>query len=311
MRLDGVTTVGIGESLNGCDAFLFASGYERRARSILAVASGLPGFKLCLGFEEHQGVLSRAENDKAYADAGVPIRLISGESRTAARQAVRDTLEHVPDNGTLAVDITSMTRVWHAAMISEVLGTEGRTRLRTVFIYVPAVFTPPADDFSRTKHVFPLEGFTGFGLPDLPTALVVGLGYEPERALGLHSLLDPSLTAVFLASPADSRYYQAVLETNDDLLRRLPDELRFEYPLHDPAATMQLIESLCSKLSSDYRVILASLGPKLFGVECMLVTALRPELSVWRVSSGSGAPRDAEGDMEYASACSVNWVNRT
>src|SRR5947199_6060623 len=104
----------------------------------------------------------------------------------------------------------------------------------------------------------------------MPTALVLGLGFDEDRARGLQELLEPKRT-VFLKVGEGFRP-----------LPEVPEEWRgptlgsawrdaIEYPLQDPLTTFQLTESISRALSAEHRVILISLGPKMLGLLFLLI----------------------------------------
>jgi hypothetical protein len=61
-------------------------------------------------------------------------------------------------------------------------------------------------------------------------------------------------------------------------------------------------------LRDSYRVVLASLGPKLYGLLCFLLATRFNDISVWRVSAGVfGQPRDAHADIDKVVVVSTIW----
>jgi len=136
----------------------------------------------------------------------------------------------------------------------------------------------------------PVQGFAGLSFPHRATALVVGLGYDPGRALGIHEELDPNVVASFVARPAvDVRYERSTLEANRDFLELVDEALRFEYPILDFLTTFQRLDGICRGLSAEAGTVLVPLGPKIFALASFLVAARQREVSVWRVSAGTRA----------------------
>ena len=86
------------------------------------------------------------------------------------------------------------------------------------------------------------------------------------------------------------------LTNNAELLSRLRKVGRgyvIPHPLDDLEMTMNLLASLCGRLSTGSRVILAPLGVKPFSLLCLLLATRFPFLDVWRVSVGPhGDPID-------------------
>lgn len=137
------------------------------------------------------------------------------------------------------------------------------------------------------KYMRPVPGFCHLNLPDRKTALVLGLGYETERAIGLVEYVEPAETFGFYTDPAIDRSFPATVRRNNALLlARLGEDRVFKYPMADLRTTSALLSSLCYGLAKDYRVILAPLGPKPFALLCFLLAAGEQEFDVWRVSPG-------------------------
>jgi hypothetical protein len=117
--------------------------------------------------------------------------------------------------------------------------------------------------------------------------LVIGLGYESERALGLVNYVEPAVTVAFLSDPAlDERFVEATMEANRSLLQTLGEEQTVRYPLGSLRATAALLESCCLGLLKEHRIILAPLGPKPFALLSMLLASAHMGIEVWRVSAG-------------------------
>ena len=154
------------------------------------------------------------------------------------------------------------------------------------FAYTGAEFCPPANEYPPNRVVAPVAGFAGNTLPDKPTALIMGLGYDKDRAIGLKDHLDPQLTVLFYADPAsDDRFMPHVLNANKDLINEVGEDCLFTYPFTDGAATFRFLESVCKGLTHEWRVVLCSLGPKNFGLCSFLVASLLRDVSIWRVSA--------------------------
>jgi hypothetical protein len=108
---------------------------------------------------------------------------------------------------------------------------------------------------------------------------------DGERTLGLIDKLDPGLAVLFRTRPAATPEYEKPIQTaNEYLLASVPSENIVDYSVYETAATFGLLESLCSGLCREWRVVLSSTGPKMFAVCCFLVATVRKELSVWRVT---------------------------
>ncbi|KAA6465276.1 hypothetical protein DYQ86_04850 [Acidobacteria bacterium AB60] len=269
-----------------------------------------PERKTAICFEEWPDVLARPKNEKELANAGFNMFLGNGgDSHQVEIIVEREAIEAGRDSRSMAFDISSMTRAWHGGIIRQLRSMELDRDFETFFAYVPAKFTPPSARVPPNEIVAPVDGFASLAVPDLPIAAVIGLGYEPERALGLQQYLDPQLTLLMTPKTGDSDpFYAALRHNNRGLLNRTDSKWIFEYDLTEVAGTFSTLASVVGGLRESYRVVLVSLGPKIFGVLSFLLAAKFRDVSVWRVSAGMhGRPRDAFADMNRVVVASALW----
>jgi hypothetical protein len=265
---------------------LGASGYESRCVHVareLRVRGGA-----AVGFLELADHPQRRVNDRDFGTLGVEVLpACSGNDDGAIARA----LEQMSARGVREVilDISSMTRVWYAGVVRFLFAYNGPA-MKVHFAYAPSAWNPAVVEPAANAVVRPIEGFESCALPDRPTALVIGLGAEPGRALGLREYMDPPLVATFSPQSAvENRFNEAIRSANLDVWARTPPAYRFVYPVLEPRYTFAYLESFVSGLSKDCCVVLAALGPKIFGLCAVLVAGLHAtDVSVWRVSRATG-----------------------
>lgn len=276
------------------DFFVGASGYETRATfAVSRLRSSRLRKKLVFGFEDRRS-LQREENDRIFSRQGCTIAPIAGDSGQGVRAILRNWLSALSgSHRRILVDYTSMTRSWYAGVIEAIRSSHEAGSIECVFVYSPAEFSEPPEP-SPNAIVDPILGFCGLDVPEKPTALVIGLGYERSRALGLLEYIDPAITfAFYVDPPLDSRFRDSVLTNNTPILDKIKKEgvgRIFTHPLLDLHRTSNLLMSLYSGLRDEYRVILAPLGVKPFSLLCLLMAAQFRDIDVWRVSAGIKAP---------------------
>ncbi|HKV94356.1 MAG TPA: hypothetical protein VJW20_17545 [Candidatus Angelobacter sp.] len=312
MKLIGLYDASASEMNRTAGLFVASCGYEERSSASLKILKGSIKDRFVFSFSENQDALHRQDNDKKFDSAQFQSIKASGGDARLVRHSISRMLTN-PALSALAVDISSMTRPWHGAIVSALRNSHRKTSIEVYFVYVPAVYRKPPEQISPLEQVGPVEGFASFAPPTLPVALVLGLGYERERAIGLQELLDPRMTSLMIPhSGPDDKFFASVTSSNSEILSRTGPQWIFEYPLNSPLGSFRLLESLCLGLERKYRVVLASLGPKLFGVICLLLSTVHPQLSVWRITSGAmGSPRDVTGDLANVVVCRTVWEPET
>lgn len=269
-----------------------ASGYESRARFVAeALGFSVPGaIRIALAFAEHSGACARPQNDEKFRELGYALVICHGGVDNEVILSLASAFDRFKDNTTIKIliDISSMTRSWYGAVVRCLGSFDCNATLIVHFTYTPACFVAPPSEYPPNRVVSPVVGFTGNTLPDKPTALLLGLGYDKDRAIGLKDHLDPQLTVLFYADPAsDPRYVPHVLSVNRDLIEEVGEDCVFKYSFTDCASTFRFIESITGGLSHEWRVVLCSLGPKIFGLCCFLVASIQRDISIWRVSADS------------------------
>lgn len=309
MRLKSVRGSSISELNARSGAFIAACGYEHRSAALSRVVTG-PEQKTAFCFREWSEALSRKDNEKELRGQGFDLQTVGGNDSQRVQNLVGSVAMRAFSSGkAIAFDISAMTRAWHGAIIREIRTIEYASEVEVFFAYVPAKFNPPPHRSLPNEFVAPVDGFASLSTPDLPVAAVIGLGYERERALGLEQLLDPERTMLLVPKTENNDlFYPEVLKSNKNILIKTPSDWIFNYSLAEPAATFAMLASIVSGLRESYRVVLASLGPKMFGLFCFLLATKFNDVSVWRVSSGiHGHPRPVYEDMDRVTVVSTVW----
>jgi len=272
------------------NAFLAVAGYERRARFIAETIRPSAQRRVALGFAD-QKVLAFEGNRKWYAAGSFEYHELSDEGF----QPMIETLLHEIDAGdesvALCVDISSLSRLRMACIVAALMQYQNQRTISVDFLYAVARYSPPADKsepipFARAVLPF----FAGWSTRlDLPTVAVVGLGYEPDKAVGAYEYLEATRVWVFVPSGEDQRYDNAVRKANAHLLSRLPPEQIISYPVDQPFSSFQSLESVAFGAKSSGRVVLVPFGPKLFALSCLLVGCIHRDVAIWRISAGKYA----------------------
>lgn len=294
------------------DLFVAATGFEERAAFVSRKVRFRATRRIAIGFAEHRDHPTREANDRYYRDDGFEILELEGAAEDSAVHLFQYLLDDVAsESPVIVIDYSSMTRAWYGSFLRCLASYNRFSSIRTIFAYTPARFESPPDSYPPNEFVRPVRGFAGFALPEHPSALVLGLGYDPGRALGLYLELDAGIVATFLARPsADSRYERATCKTNADLLHFVPSHLQFEYPLLDFVTGYQRLAGLVHSLSQEAGVVLCPLGPKVFALSCFLVALDQPSVSVWRVSAGQRELPRARRPAGHVVLTDIEWGER-
>lgn len=284
------------------DALIYSVGYEARSRHVAEVLRLRCQRLVALGFLSHHtlsfDVNARWAKKYAHWFECLPAQEIVGTVEEQILKAV----ETAEGRVRIAVDVSSFSRDRLGSVILATLAVAADQPEAVVhFLYAPARFSrSPAADVGEIGVADLIDGFVGWAFdPAQATVAIVGLGYEPGRALGAIELLEPGRLALYLPRGIDGRFDRASETANAGLLGPVSRDVR-EYRVLRPRTLYGELAEIASGLP-DLRPVFVPFGPKVFACCAMLVSALAEEaVPVWRISGGELEPprqRSAVGEI--------------
>jgi hypothetical protein len=289
MKLQTIVTTETLQNISRVDLLLCACGYESRARYAASLLLENSTLRIAIGFPD-QKELAYEANEKWFKANNFTFH-------EPAEARFREVVDHAFNSALrlslrpfVVIDISCLNR-FRMAHIVDSLRNLNCDAINVMFVYSLAEFTPPPSDTAPTMVVEPvIPQFSGWtNAPDKPPAAVVGLGYEPSKAIGAIDHLEIN-NAVWLYTPSGpiSEYLDRVILSNASLIELIQSEGRkLSYSVLDPGSLFQEINSLIDLLKGSYNPLLIPFGPKLFALVSLLVACVHEEAGVWRVSSGT------------------------
>ena len=288
------------------DLLIAVCGYECRAIHVPLAVNDRVGSTIVLDYESTD-VLSynsnreQLEGFKEVTFLSLQSSLYMPELESHARHLVAE-LE-TSEKLNIVFDVSSGSR----RLISQILialDRACRDRLNLFCVYsVSEFYDPPSDELP--SHISePVVGALSGWSEDLsqPPCAVIGLGFEPGRAIGCLDYLEIPDVRLLQPFGPDPRFIDAVEKANRQLIKEAGSGYLLPYSVMNPIDTYLKLESMVFGLRRQFRPILLPLGPKIFAVAC-IVLAIRnsPHVCVWRTSSGNlGAPHDTRADGNVA-----------
>lgn len=268
------------------DLLIGTIGYESRARFFFETHRPTARFKVACAFS-HQQSHAFDKNREWYSENGFDCEILKDDQFEAW---IAESILRLGDKPCrICIDISSISRFRLAAIVAS-LHTSGLSPNLTVdFTYSLSSFVSPAENAEPIEYAGPvLPFFAGYSdKPDLPTVAMIGLGYEPDRAVGAYEYLEAAAVQVFLPIGEDPRFKDEVERANRTLLGRLPAERIQPYHVASPVHAFGLLESITFGGTRQGRPILLPFGPKVFALNCLLVASIHRDVGVWRISSGT------------------------
>lgn len=184
----------------------------------------------------------------------------------------------------ICIDYSCMTKSWYYSILLYFSNKEiNLDKVKMLFIYTPSVYSKPLKPKPNTD-IQPLPG--KYIIPNnKPKALIVCLGYEQNKAQGIIDQLDPKITYVFYSKPAlDEAFVKKIEKNNKSVIEENKNIITF--PIDSLLFIENELVSLYHMLKDEYNIIIAPLGPKPFTFVAMLLSAVYPDIDIWRVGSG-------------------------
>lgn len=287
------------------DLAIATCGYETRASYLFKTIEFKATHALVLDYC-CDGVLNYDVNKAFYGalkdrdfidvDDQLSARLRDGLLQAAAQAEPHSRLR-------ILIDISSCSRSLMAKLLLAICDTL-QDRAEITCAYALSAFDTPPDGELPSHISEPVVGDLSGWSDDLskPPCAVIGLGFEPGRALGCMDYLEIPEVRLFMPHGVDQRFEEAVHEANAVLITEAGRQSVLPYQILDPAATYEKLESLIYGLLARFRPVIIPLGPKIFAALAMIL-ALRmlPRICVWRTSSGSvGEITDRTANGEIA-----------
>ncbi|MBN57552.1 hypothetical protein [Thalassolituus sp. UBA3500] len=272
---------------SGYDLAIFGLGYE--SRSIFAKAKGVDADRsISIGYKTNTDVLSYQSNKIFFENHGCDVfELHDDEIFELVQSKLSEVCKSNIDGASIYFDITVFTR----SRIASVLGCllNSRSLLANITIdYVPSRFVDPPIGITPVKNVCAInERYDGV-LGDLnkPVALILPLGYEKSKALGLVNYIDAGRNFVFLPKSSEEKFFDEVLNNNSEILVDTDSTDIFHYDVADPYSFYVDLKTLVLNSLSIYRPLLVPLGPKIAcAISVIIGEELYPDVPVWKVSS--------------------------
>jgi hypothetical protein len=268
------------------DLAIVGLGYENRA--ITACKNiDLPHREIiAIGYDTHTNVCSYQKNKKYYEKIGA--KIIEGPDITVTNQfieLIKEKKIKKPINCFL--DITVMSRYRLAFILSFLIDHLEKTSTITIGYEISDFYDAPKG-LSPIRKIGPILNSLSGSLSDinLPSAIVLGLGYELGKGIGISNYLDTESTFLFIPQGKDSRFEESVMQNNQSLISETPSNHKFFYDITNPYKTYLELRETMSAILQCYRPVLVPLGPKIMAaLSVILGKEFSPQLPVWRVSS--------------------------
>lgn len=288
------------------DLLVVVCGYESRATHVAEEMYNKAADTVILDYGQNSGLAYKKNYEKFACIENKSFLSLESDHYVSELEAIL--LKHAdlkPQDERVKVlfDISCTSRRLMAKVFLALNDTL-RNRLDLTCTYaVSKYYEPPIDELP--SHISePVVGELSGWSKDLaqPPCAVIGLGFEPGRAIGCLDYLEIPEVRLFQPFGPDSRFIDAVELANRQLIDEAGNRHLLPYSIMEPLDTYLKLESMVYGLVDKFRPVLIPLGPKIFSATCIIL-AIRnaPNVCVWRTSSGSLAqPFDVETDGNVA-----------
>lgn len=273
----------------GYDLIISCLGYEQRA---IAVPNKLSNFeisqRIAIGFEETRK-LNYIHNRAWYLENNTSVRICAVEEISSL---VVDALMDCDGDSDgcirTIVDISCFSSDRLAAIIEgiQLYQYKDKRKVQVDFQYSLAQYDAAHDKFIPNRKIGPISPFfagwkTSFNTDHIA---IIGLGFEKDKALGVHEYLEPKKTWLYIPHSPEEKYLGEVLKINKTLLGANPTENKINYDVTNPSETFSTLSALTRSIARLSSPIVVPFGPKIFVLASLLVGIEQFDVPIWRVS---------------------------
>lgn len=205
------------------------------------------------------------------------------------------------DNFTVVVDYSCMTKSWYYIIMLYLSNKEFLfQKIKCFFSYTPSKFSDALAP-KPNSDISPLPG--KIIIPNnRPRALIVGLGYEENKAQGIIDQIDPAKVFLLYSNPTlDPKFTEAIEKNNENVINDFK-ETTYTYNFSSLIDIENKLKAIYYKYSSDYNIIISPIGPKPFTFVAMILSIIFPDIEIWRIGSGQDInpyPREPFDDDKF------------
>jgi hypothetical protein len=161
----------------------------------------------------------------------------------------------------ITVDISGFTKIYLLELLHYLVIDKDMDiprLLHTTQKYLPTKLTQGIEQITTIPHFF------GSPSLDKKTALVLFLGFEPERALTIWKQLNPAKTIALITNPprhGNADYLKYARQNNANLLSQPSVELR-DVPADNPQAVKDMLGAIYEETKDSYNMVIGPFGTK-------------------------------------------------
>lgn len=272
--------------LDEIDLLVVGLGYESRSTHIYKLYGEQSETTVALGYEYHLDKLSYPANRKELEEGQV--KIFEGADEFVFGDFVNycdSIFDDEPKSVLLDITVLSRHRI---AMVLDYLLCGLAEGSKISIGYSLSCYVSPPEDTTPVRKVTEIADQFGGLLGDLskPTSLIIGLGYEKNKALGLSNYLEAGCEFVFIPKSSEKDFECDVRKNNEEFLSQVPEKNVFTYDVGSPYSTYLDLKSLLLSVSEYSRPLVVPLGPKILAAICVILgREMYPDVPVWRVSS--------------------------
>jgi len=292
------------------DYFICAAGYESRCKHSYELCKDKINVKnkICFSFQDRQ-ILSKKENDTFFKQNNFKIIAIQNEQIDWFVFFFQNLFDGITSEEILIfLDYSSMTSIMYGAILKYFNNCDKDYGVQIFFSYTHAKFTAAI----KSNPLFfnhPIPLFDPIQSTDQRIALLVGLGYEEDKALGLYEYFQNDSEDLYLFLTQNNKFYNEVVKSNEHILNITNPNNIIRYDLENLSPLINTLDSLVNYLiNNNYRVVLAPIGPKIFNMISLVINLYHKNITTYRLSDGNkGNPIEKIADeSKYPTILHVN-----
>lgn len=266
------------------DLCILGLGYESRCTHIDFSLKLKAKNKIVIGYDKHTEILTYPTNKEYFSNTSA---IIIENNDDNIFDLLEEKLNFYINDTSVKVflDITVMSRYRLSTIIEIIINKLPAGSLLNI-AYSLSNYTPPPMQSTPIRTISNLskKSLGPIGDLSLPSSVIIGLGYEKDKAIGVLNYIDTSITFPLIPISPITKFEDDVAMNNKSLLDVIPKDNIFKYSVDSPYSTYVTLRDLILELKTVSRPLIIPLGPKILSA-LSIILCIEIGVSAWRVSS--------------------------
>jgi hypothetical protein len=242
--------------------------------------------RLLLAVDEQDNLKNNEEQAKIFQQLGFHIHPTSLHDTGDIENLFGKLCSRNTDQLNIVIDYSYMPVRWFTLITDILIRNNFKAeRINLYFSYTPEIFNRKSDEY-HIEYFGPVLHNRDNLRSKKPVSLIISLDNKNDIVLEAIRGVNPQKIMAFIPiCDFDSEYYQLVMKSNKNLIKRLEKDSLIRYEANQLEDINSKLTSYCLNQRISSEVMIIPQGPKTFALISMLLSVRYPDIKLWEINS--------------------------